>query len=96
MQIHTANHWTEPGDFNGRVKRRTEGAEGDCNSIGRTTLSTNWTPQSSQELNYQPSGIHGWLHGSHYICSRELPYLASVVEEALDPVEACCPNEEGC
>ena len=28
--------------------RRTEGAEGDCNPMGRTTVSTNRTPQSSQ------------------------------------------------
>jgi hypothetical protein len=34
------NHQTEPGDPNGRVQRRKEGAEGDCNPIGRT-ISTN-------------------------------------------------------
>jgi hypothetical protein len=42
MQILTANHWTEPGDLNGRVRGRTEGAEGDGNPIGKTTVSTNW------------------------------------------------------
>jgi hypothetical protein len=31
----------------------TEGAEGDCNPIGRTTISTPCTPQSSQGLNHQ-------------------------------------------
>lgn len=36
-----------------------EGAEGDYNPIGRTTISTNWIPQSSQGLNYQPKNIHG-------------------------------------
>jgi hypothetical protein len=35
-----ANHWTEHGDSNGRVRGKTEGAEGDCNLIGRTTIST--------------------------------------------------------
>jgi hypothetical protein len=38
MQILTANHWTEPGDPSGRVRRRTEGAEGVCHLIGRTIL----------------------------------------------------------
>jgi hypothetical protein len=37
----TANHRIEPGDLNGRVRGRTEGAEGDCNHIGRTIISTN-------------------------------------------------------
>jgi hypothetical protein len=36
MQIFTANHHTEPGDSNGRVRERAEGTEGDCNPIGRT------------------------------------------------------------
>jgi hypothetical protein len=39
MQILTANHWTEPGDPSGRARRRAEGAEGDCNPIGRATIS---------------------------------------------------------
>jgi hypothetical protein len=51
MQIVTANHWTEPRDPNRRVTGRTEVAEGDCNPIGKTTISINWTPQNSQELN---------------------------------------------
>jgi hypothetical protein len=29
------------------------------NPIGRTTISTNQTPQSSQGLNYQPKSTHG-------------------------------------
>jgi len=41
MQILTANHWTEPRDPGGRVSGRIEGAEQDCNPIGRTTISTN-------------------------------------------------------
>ena len=35
---------------NGGVKERTEGAEGVCNPIERTTASTNQTHQSSQGL----------------------------------------------
>jgi hypothetical protein len=38
-----ANHWTEHGIPNGGFRERTEGAEGVCNSIGRTTISTNQT-----------------------------------------------------
>jgi hypothetical protein len=40
----TANHWTEHGVSNGGVRERTEGAEGTCNTIGRTTISTNQIP----------------------------------------------------
>jgi hypothetical protein len=43
MQILTANLGSEPGDPNGRVMGKTAGAEGDCNTIGRT-ISTNWIP----------------------------------------------------
>jgi hypothetical protein len=69
MQILTANRWTDPRDLNGGVRGRTEGAEGDCNPIGRTTISTNWTTQSSQELNHHTKSIHGEIHGSSYIFS---------------------------
>jgi hypothetical protein len=47
MQIHTAGHQNELWDYNGKVRRRTKGAEGDCNHIGRSTILINWTPQSS-------------------------------------------------
>jgi hypothetical protein len=39
--------WTEHGVPNGIVRERTEGAEGVCNPIGRTTISTK---QTSTEL----------------------------------------------
>jgi len=42
MRMLAANHWTEPS---GGVREKTEGAEGLCNTIGRTTISTNQTPQ---------------------------------------------------
>jgi len=53
MQILVASHQIAPGDPNGGVRGRIEGAEGLFNSIERTTISTNQTPppQSSQELN---------------------------------------------
>jgi hypothetical protein len=47
MQILTANHWAELGDLKRRVRGRAEGAEGNCNPIGRTTISTNLTPHIS-------------------------------------------------
>jgi hypothetical protein len=40
----TVNHWTDHGDPNGGVRERTEGIEGICNHIGRTTISTIQTP----------------------------------------------------
>jgi hypothetical protein len=58
---------------NGRARGRTEGAEGVCNPIGRTTISTNQTPQSSQRLSHQPKTIHRLVHGPLHICSRGLP-----------------------
>jgi hypothetical protein len=53
----SANHQTEHRDPDGRVRGKTEGAEGDCNPIGRT-ISTNWTTQNSQGVNHQPKSIH--------------------------------------
>jgi hypothetical protein len=50
MQILRANHLAKPMDSNGRARGRTEGAERNCNPIGRK-ISTNWTTQSSQGLN---------------------------------------------
>ena len=41
MQILTAKHWADVKGPYGRVKARTEGAEEDGNSIGRTTVSDN-------------------------------------------------------
>jgi hypothetical protein len=43
MQMHTAKHHTEQEDSNREVRKRTEGAEGVSNPIGRTTLSTKQT-----------------------------------------------------
>jgi hypothetical protein len=42
MQMLTAKHWTKHRIPKERVRGRTEGAEGDFNSVGRT-LSTNRT-----------------------------------------------------
>jgi hypothetical protein len=50
-----ANHLTDNGIPNGGVRKRTEGAEGVCNPIGRIAISTN---QRSQSLNHYPRSTH--------------------------------------
>jgi hypothetical protein len=85
----TANHRTDHTVPNEGVRERTEGAEGVCNPIGRTTISTN---QSSQGLNHQQKSTHGGTYGSSHIFSREWPCQASMGEEALGPVKVLCPR----
>jgi hypothetical protein len=80
MQILTANHWTEVGDLNKRVRGGTEGAEDDCNPIGRPTISTIW---GSWRLSHQPKSIyepvwHIYIRG---------PVLVSVGEDVPNPIE---------
>jgi hypothetical protein len=63
------NYWTVHRVPNGGVVERTEGAEGVCNPIGRTTISANQTPsshppQSSQGLNHQPKSTNVGTHDS--------------------------------
>jgi hypothetical protein len=91
-QMLVANHWTEHKFSNGVVRQRTEGAEGVCNTIGRTTISTNQTPQSSQGLNYQSRSTHGGTHASSSICNRGWPCWASMGGQALGFVKARCPR----
>jgi hypothetical protein len=85
---YTAKYWTGHGDPNGEVRARNVGAEGVYSLIGRTTISTNEIPLSSQELNHQPKISQGHIHGSSRICSRGLTYLASLGGEPLSPVKA--------
>jgi len=44
MRMVAVNHWTEQRNPIGEVREKTEGAEGVCNPIGRTTISTKQTP----------------------------------------------------
>ena len=87
-----ADTYSQPLDdlrnHNGRVRGRTKAAEGDCSPIERTTITTHWTPQSSHGLSHQLTSIQGQVHGPRYICSRGLPYLASVGDDVLGSVEA--------
>jgi hypothetical protein len=66
---------------------RTEGAECVYNLIGRTTISTNQTPQSSRRLKHQPKSTHGGTHGPSCICSKGWLYLALMGGETLGPVK---------
>jgi hypothetical protein len=59
-----------------------------------STISTNQTLQSSQELNHQPKSTHGGIHGSSHICNRGRSYQASMGEEAFGPVKAKCLSAE--
>ena len=83
-------------DHNGGVGERTEGPEGVCKPVGRTTISTKQMPQISQGLNYQQENTDGGAHGSSYICSRGRPYLASVGGQVLHPVKAQYPSIGEC
>jgi hypothetical protein len=59
MQIPTAKQWMELGDSYGRLGGRIVGPEGDRNSTGKPTESTNQGPWGSQRLTYQPKNIYG-------------------------------------
>jgi hypothetical protein len=50
----SVKNWTKHGIPN---RERTEEAEGVCNPIGRTTISTNQTPQNSHRLTHQPKRV---------------------------------------
>ena len=63
MWMLAVNHQNELWDPNVEVRGRTEGAEEVCNIIGKTRISTNQTPQSSQELKLQRNKTHGATRG---------------------------------
>ena len=86
-------------DFYERVRGGVEGAEEDCNSIGRSTASTNldcWelseTNPSTKEHTWSGPGLRPPPPPP---CSRGLSFLASVGEDAPNPVETWCPREGG-
>jgi len=60
-QMLAANHWTEHGVPNGGIRERIEGAEGVCNPIGRTKISTNQTPSPTELQGTRPQTKE--LHG---------------------------------
>ena len=78
---------TEQEDLNGSIRGKTEGAERVCNLLGKTTLSTNQTPLSSQGPNHQSKSTHGGIIGSSYLCSRGWPCCVLMRAEASSLVE---------
>jgi hypothetical protein len=95
-QILTANHLIEVRDYCGNVRGRAEGAEGYCNPIRRTTVSTNQDAMSSQRGSHQARKVHGLVHGTVHICRGRLSCLPSVGEDVLNPEETWCPSKKGC
>ena len=93
IQMFTTNHWTKHRDPNEGIRRRTEGAEGICNPIGRTTISTNQTLHPPElPGTKQPIKEYTWRNpGSCSICSRGWPCQASMGGEALGTLIAQCP-----
>ena len=90
MQIFTANHWPEVEHSYGRVRGKIEGAKGNSDPIGRTTVSTNPEPWKLPETK-PPTKQH--THTHTHTRSRGLPCLPSVGEYMPNPVEACSPGK---
>jgi hypothetical protein len=51
--------------------------------------------QSSQGIIHEPKHIHGAIHGSSHICSREWTCWTSMGEEALGPQCRGMPGQGG-
>jgi hypothetical protein len=60
MQMLAANHQTEHRGSNRGVTREIEGAEGVCNPIGRTTISTNQTTPPELPGTKPPTKEYTW------------------------------------
>jgi hypothetical protein len=83
MQILTAIYWTEVR----RLRGRTAGTEGDCNPIGRTTISSNPDISEHPETKPPTKNIHCMAHDIWHIYSRGLPFLVSVRENVVNPLK---------
>jgi hypothetical protein len=59
MQILIVNYWTEVRDLCRRVRGRIKGAKGNCNPIGRPTVSTNPGPSELPETK-PPTKVYIW------------------------------------
>lgn len=74
MQRLTSNHWMDLRDSHGRVGGRIEVPEGDINSKGKTTISTNLDPLVFSET--EPKRINGLDPGALHICTRSEAQLS--------------------
>jgi hypothetical protein len=83
----TANHWTEHGVPNRGVRERTEGVEGVCNPIGRTTVSTNQTPSPSRAPGPKPST-------KEYTCLSDFNYALIPFFYSLDLQRSKKPSSQ--
>jgi hypothetical protein len=64
MWVLAANLWTEQENPNGGLREMSKGAEGVCNPIGRTTISTNQMPPDlpgTKPLTKEYIGRDPWL-----------------------------------
>ena len=79
----------EVRDLYGRVRGRIEGPQGNGNPTGSPTVSTNldlWEPLPPETDSPTKEHTQAGLQPQH-ICSRGLPYLALLEEDALNPAE---------
>jgi hypothetical protein len=83
--------WVELEDSNGRIRGRIVDPEGDRNSTGRPTESTNLNSWGSQRLNHQPMNIHGLD-----LCIRCAAWSSCVSPNnwSSDYPKSCCLYEE--
>jgi len=85
----TDNNLTEFRGQNGRVRGRTEGAKGDCNPIGRPTVSTNPDRSEVPETELPIKAYMGWSVGEDCLV---WPQGGGVP----NPIETGCHREGGC
>jgi len=71
---------------------KTEGAEGVCNLIGRTTTSTNLTLPELPGTKPPTNEYTRRDHDSSHVYNRGWHCLASIGGKALGPVETSFPN----
>lgn len=57
---------------------------------------TSPAPTNLPVLNHQPKSTQRGTDGSNCLCSKGMPYLASMGGEALGPVETRCLNVGEC
>ena len=80
LQILTTYHRAEPEDHNGRV-RGTEGDEGDCKPIKRTTISTMTTQNSQRLKHWRKKYIYTWKDPWIYLCMYQRMDLSGINEK---------------
>jgi hypothetical protein len=91
--ILTTNHWTKVEDPYGWIRVKIEGAEGESNSIGKPSVSTNLDPGRSQTVSHKPDSIEEMAQGPQHTYSRGLPGPTSVWEDTPILGETWGPRE---